>query len=323
MSDAATKQQPTPKGLNVDIPSLVIQDIEARAKIGEERYGERLKPFNGRSAIIDAYQESIDLVKYLRQLIFEQEYNAKSKLQKGFELPCLDHGFVRYIDHMGTDADILEAARVSYKSESKGDEQDTKLLHYLYKNFHHSPFEMVKLKFNIKLPIFVMRQFVRHRVQNLNEVSGRYTELPAEFYIPNQWRTQDTKNKQGSVTQEGFDPMLCVDKGDGHMMEITASECLINSCALAYERYQEMINQGVAKEMARMILPVNIYTEIYCCWDLRNLMHFIRLREDSHAQWEIRQYADAMKNITKQLFPKTIEAFDRYKWTFVDKESND
>src|SRR5689334_22691832 len=115
------------------------------------------------------------------------------------KIVVLDHGFVRYIDHMGTDQRIVEAARISYKSPSKGEEADRKLIGYLWKNRHLSPFEMCKITFNIKMPIFVMRQFVRHRMQNLNEVSARYTELPAEFYIPKRWRKQDTKNKQGSV----------------------------------------------------------------------------------------------------------------------------
>src|SRR3990172_10322317 len=116
----------------------------------------------------------------------------------------LDHGFVRLVDHMGSDQRIVKAARVSYDSPSKAPEQDKKLLHYLWKNKHTSPFEMCKITFNIKLPIFVMRQFVRHRMQNLNEVSARYTELPNEFYIPSQWRKQDSKNKQSSVAVDSI-----------------------------------------------------------------------------------------------------------------------
>src|ERR1039458_2384317 len=124
---------------------------------------------------------------------------------KGWTIPVLDHGYVRLVDWFGTDERICEAARISYKSPSKGDDSDKKLIAYLWKNKHTSPFEMVKITFNIKLPIFVMRQYVRHRMQNLNEMSARYTELPNEFYIPEAWRQQDTKNKQGSITTDKSD----------------------------------------------------------------------------------------------------------------------
>jgi thymidylate synthase (FAD) len=126
-------------------------------------------------------------------------------MDKGHTIPVLDHGYVRYVDHLGTDERICEAARISYKAASKGEDSDKKLIAFLYKNRHTSPFEMLKVTLNIKLPIFVMRQYVRHRMQNLNEVSARYTELPEEFYIPSQFgELQDTKNKQGSVAA-GFE----------------------------------------------------------------------------------------------------------------------
>ena len=224
-------------------------------------------------------------------------------MNKGFEIKVLDHGFVRYVDHMGTDLDIVEAARVSYHSPSKGDEADKKLLHYLYKNRHTSPFEMCKVKFNIKMPIFVMRQFVRHRMQNLNEVSARYTQLPNEFYIPEEWREQDTKNKQGSkFSAQGINWQLHHKK----VLEI--------ACQHSYETYELFLAAGIAKEMARFILPVNIYTEIYCCWDLKNLIHFFSLRDDPHAQWEHQQYGKAMKSICAELFPWVIEAYEKFKF---------
>lgn len=216
------------------------------------------------------------------------------------EIKVLDHGFVRYVDHMGHDKRIVEAARVSYKSPSKGEEADKKLLQYLYKNRHTSPFEMCKITFNIKMPIFVMRQFVRHRMQNLNEVSARYTELPNEFYIPEKWRAQDTKNKQGSV--------------DSEMNHVDLSSYLRFRCNDAYEAYQQLLGEGVAREMARFVLPVNIYTEIYCCWDLKNLLHFFSLRDDPHAQWEHQEYGRAMKSIARDLFPWTLEAYDKFKF---------
>lgn len=238
-------------------------------------------------------------------------------MEKGFTIPVLDHGYVRYIDHMGSDQRILEAARISYKSPSKGEEADKKLLNYLWKNKHTSPFEMVKVTLNIKMPIFVMRQYVRHRMQNLNEVSARYTELPEEFYIPNEWRAQDTKNKQGSVAGESFNPPII--RGTGYDMEVlNATERLTKHCKESYLLYQAMIANGIAREMARMVLPVNIYTEIYACWDIKNLLHFITLREDAHAQAEIQVYGKAIREICQKLFPWTMEAFDKHKWQLAE-----
>jgi thymidylate synthase (FAD) len=234
-------------------------------------------------------------------------------MEKGYTIPVLDHGFVRYIDHMGDDKRILEAARISYKSPSKGDEADKKLLSYLWKNKHTSPFEMVKLTLNIKMPIFIMRQYVRHRMQNLNEVSARYTELPNEFYIPSNWRKQDVKNKQGSVEDGVFNPEF----GDTEI--VNASEYLKSFCDHSYKVYQNLLNAGIAREMARMVLPINIYTEIYACWDLKNLLHFITLREDSHAQAEIQEYGKAIKSICQELFPWTIEAYEKFKFTLIEK----
>lgn len=220
-------------------------------------------------------------------------------IESGFTIPVLDFGFVRYVDHMGSDQRIIEAARVSYRSPSKGEEADKKLLQYLYKNKHTSPFEMAKVTLNIKLPIFVMRQYVRHRMQNLNEVSARYTELPNEFYIPTKWRAQDTKNKQGSV--------------EADLPHAELSKCLQGCCSDAYVVYNALLDRGVAREMARMVLPVNIYTEIYSCWDLKNLLHFITLREDAHAQAEIQEYGRAIKHICTALFPWTMEAYELQK----------
>lgn len=229
-------------------------------------------------------------------------------MEKGFTIPVLDKGFVRFVDSMGNDHRIVEAARISYKSPSKGPEADRKLLTYLYKNKHTSPFEMVKVTLNIKMPIFVMRQYVRHRMQNLNEVSARYTELPDEFYIPENWRAQDPKNKQGSIAWR--------DRG-GPVMDIlsleTATDLLRKHSADSYVFYQRLLSEGVAREMARMVLPVNIYTEIYACWDLKNLLHFITLREDTHAQAEIQEYGKAIKTILKEIVPWTMEIYEACK----------
>lgn len=222
-------------------------------------------------------------------------------MEKGYTIPVLDHGYVRYIDHMGSDSRILEAARISYKSPSKGEEQDKKLLRYLYKNKHTSPFEQVKIALNIKLPLFVMRQYCRHRMQNLNEVSARYTQLPNEFYIPDKWRFQDTKNKQGSIEANFSDDM-----------QMAWSSDFKRHCRESYKFYESMIENGIAREMARMVLPVNIYTEIYTTWDLKNLIHFIALRDDSHAQLEIQEYGKAIKEICKTIFPWTMEIYEEF-----------
>jgi thymidylate synthase (FAD) len=215
-------------------------------------------------------------------------------------IPVLDHGFVAYIDHMGSDNSICQAARISYnrRTAEKTDEDDRKLIRRLVIDKHTSPLEMGKIVFNIKLPIFVMRQFVRHRMQNVNEVSARYTELPDEFYIPEAWRKQSEKNKQGS-SDEKFSP--------------TMNEAFIHDvkrhCGNAYHLYRSLIAAGMAREMARMVLPLNIYTEIVCCWDMNNLLKFFALRDDAHAQAEIQEYAKPMKQIAAQLFPHVMLAY--------------
>lgn len=185
----------------------------------------------------------------------------------------LDHGYVRYVDSMGTDQRIVEAARSSGQ----------KLLTYLFTHKHNSPFEMCKITFNIKMPTFVMRQFIRHRMQNVNEVSARYTELPNEFYIPAAWRPQDTKNKQSSVDAGDWNPKGFEIPMD-NMRSYSASEVLKEQCENCYFVYEQLLKVGIAREMARFVLPVNIYTEIYSTWDLNNLLKFFALRDDPHAQ---------------------------------------
>lgn len=223
------------------------------------------------------------------------------------ELP--PHGYVQYVDHLGCDQRIVEAARVSYKSPSKGEEADKKLLFYLYKNRHTSPFEQCNVTFNIKFPIFLMRQFVRHRTFRLNEWSGRYSELADEFYLPAYWRLQDAINKQGSVTPQEID----LKWNDRQMIRAKAVY------DFAYQTYKEMLADGVAKEQARFVLPVGIYTEIYVNCDLHNLLHFLRLRQDGHAQSEIQDVANAMWQIAQPLFPWTFEAFAKYKVTITEQ----
>lgn len=226
-------------------------------------------------------------------------------IKPGDAIKVLDHGFVRYLQHAGSDTMICNAARISYQSAARSPEDDEKLLAYLWRNKHTSPFEMAKLYLNVKMPIFVMRQWVRHRMQNLNEVSARYTQLPSEFYIPEKWRAQDTKNKQGSIASD-------------EIAHDQFTSALRVHCRESYHLYEEMLRHGIAREMARMVLPLNIYTEIVCCWDLKNLLHFITLREDAHAQAEIVDYAKAIKSILVECFPITMKVFERYKFPCVD-----
>lgn len=228
-------------------------------------------------------------------------------LEKGDTIAVHNHGFVRIVDWMGTDSDIVEAARVSYKSGSKGEAEDKKLLRYLFTHKHTSPFEMCKVKFNIKMPIFVQRQLIRHRMQNFNEVSARYTQLKDDFFIPDVWRTNaGVKNKQGSVDMQI--PMVEHPWPQGHTADATSQ--VKGFYEFAYAMYEKLLKAGVAREQARMVLPVGIYTEFYTCWDLNNLLKYFALRDDPHAQGEHQDYAKAMKEFVAELFPWTMEIYE-------------
>jgi thymidylate synthase (FAD) len=215
-------------------------------------------------------------------------------------LPVLNGGYVTLVDYLGTDTSIANAARVSYNQGSKGEAQDKKLINYLLKNKHTSPFEQCVLTFECKMPIFVAREWVRHRTARLNEMSGRYTQLPFEVYTPNTERImgQSKTNKQGS---------------EGVLSDETRSTFLYlheENVKKVYADYEAMIEAGVAKEVARIDLPLSIYTKWVWQCDLHNLLHFLRLRMDSHAQWEIRQYADSIAEIVRHAYPAAWEAFE-------------
>jgi thymidylate synthase (FAD) len=221
----------------------------------------------------------------------------------GKEFPCLDKGFVRLIDVMGDDNAIVQAARVSYGSGTKKVHEDRGLIRYLMRHLHTTPFEMVEFKFHMKLPIFVARQWIRHRTANVNEYSGRYSEMKDEFYVPapEQIRAQSAINKQGRA-DESFAP----EESDRvRSMMRTTQEHL-------YSEYQELLDTSLAREIARINLPVSNYTEWYWKIDLHNLFHFLRLRIDSHAQYEIRVYGEAMAQIVKAAVPLAYEAFEDY-----------
>lgn len=227
-------------------------------------------------------------------------------IEKGHVIAIPPHGYVRYVDHLGDDTRIVEAARVSYGSRSKGEEADKKLLEYLFKNRHTSPFEQCNITFNIKMPVFCMRQFVRHRTFRLNEFSGRYSEMPDEFFEPTQWRRQDDKNKQGSIAP------IHPENRHNNSWQACNTEILRSAYAVAYVNYETLLQRGVAKELARIVLPVGIYTEIYVNIDLHNLIHFLNLRTDSHAQKEIQDIAWLMCDMAEQLFPWTMALFNKY-----------
>lgn len=213
--------------------------------------------------------------------------------------PVLDHGFINLLDHMGSDHDIAEAARMSYGRGTKKVSDDPKLLRYLLLNQHTSPFEMAEIKIHMRLPIFVMRQWVRHRTANLNEYSGRYSEMPRLFYIPDAAHIcgQHDVNRQGS--------------GDPLPLETAAliQNTMRAVSNKAFDDYEMMLAGGVSRETARIILPLNTYTEIVWKTDLNNLIKFLWLRDDSHAQWEIQVYAMELDKIFAKLFPETYKVY--------------
>ncbi|MCX7888795.1 MAG: FAD-dependent thymidylate synthase [Rhodobacteraceae bacterium] len=221
--------------------------------------------------------------------------------------PVLDHGFVRVIDYMGDDAAITQAARVSYGRGTKAVSNDEGLIRYLMRHWHSTPFEMCEVKFHVKLPVFVARQWIRHRTANVNEYSARYSILDREFYIPapEHLAAQSTVNNQGrGEPLQGEEAQRVLD-------------WLREDAARAYDHYEAMLSregqQGLARELARMNLPANIYTQWYWKIDLHNLFHFLRLRADAHAQYEIRAYAEAMCGIVRDWVPLAWAAFEDYR----------
>ena len=231
------------------------------------------------------------------------------------QFPVLDKGFVRVIDYMGSDQSIVQSARVSYGQGTKKLRQDQGLINYLMRHRHTTPFEMCEIKFHIKLPIFIARQWIRHRTANVNEYSARYSVLGKEFYVPSKENlcTQSETNKQGRAE-------TLSDSEANRVLEIIKDDSL--KC---YDHYEEMLNtdpegnvlnanrQGLTRELARMNLTLNYYTEWYWKIDLHNLLHFLALRVDSHAQYEIRMYAEAMLDIVKAWVPLAYEAFKDYR----------
>ncbi|MBO70210.1 MAG: hypothetical protein CMG36_05085, partial [Candidatus Marinimicrobia bacterium] len=217
-------------------------------------------------------------------------------------IKCLDKGFVRLVDSMGGDDAIVQSARVSYGKGTSKVSQDRGLIRYLMRHRHTTPFEMVEFKFHCKMPIFVARQWVRHRTANINEYSLRYSEARDEFYYPepDNIEFQSALNKQGRMGEVDSELKQKVQR---YFKEISER---------SFEIYSELNEAGVARELARAVLPVNLYTEWYWKNDLHNLLHFIGLRSDGHAQYEIRVFSDAMASFVKEVAPFAWEAYQDY-----------
>jgi thymidylate synthase (FAD) len=230
-------------------------------------------------------------------------------------IEVLDHGFVRVIDYMGDDAAVVQAARVSYGKGTKKVSEDAGLIKYLMRHRHSTPFEMCEIKFHVKLPIFVARQWIRHRTANVNEYSARYSILDREFYVPapEHLGAQSTNNRQGrGDVLEGEEAARVL-----KILRDDAETCFAHNEELLNAREDgstiDESRQGLARELARMNLPLNYYTQWYWKVDLHNLLHFLSLRADSHAQYEIRVYAEAMLDVVKRWVPAVYESFTEYR----------
>ncbi len=230
-------------------------------------------------------------------------------------LPALDHGFVRVVDYMGDDAAVVQAARVSYGRGTKKVSEDRGLINYLMRHRHTTPFEMCEIKYHVKLPIFVARQWIRHRTANVNEYSGRYSILDNEFYVPR----PEHLAAQSKANRQGRESVLAGKEAE------RVFDILKKDAELVYEHYLEMLNEGedgapldpersgLARELARMNLSLGFYTQWYWKTNLHNLMHFLSLRADAHAQYEIRVYADLMVDTLKRWTPICHDAFLEYR----------
>ena len=217
------------------------------------------------------------------------------------KIKVLNHGFVRRVDHMGNDLSIVRSARVSHNAEWRaGDDagKDEKLIDFLMRNRHTTPFEAVTFTFEVKAPIFIIRQWHRHRTQSYNEVSARYTELPEEFYIPDvdQITQQSKDNKQMRTNEK-------------HPHAEAMSTCMKGSNEQSFALYKQLLADGCPRELARTVLPLATYTHMFATMNLHNLFHFLKLRTHSHAQWEIQQYANAMLRTIKPIVPVAVESW--------------
>ena len=266
----------------------------------------------------------MELTETQRQELAEaeaQRHETRRPVSPGLEamlfrpLPVLDHGFVRVVDYMGDDSAVVQAARVSYGRGTKAANEDRGLIRYLMRHRHSTPFEMCEIKYHVKLPIFVARQWIRHRMANINEYSARYSILDREFYLP----APEQLAAQSAVNRQGRGDVLEGDEA-ARVLDLLRDDATRN-----YDHYLEMLNEdaegrvieegrtGLARELARMNLTLNAYTQWYWKADLHNLLNFLALRADAHAQYEIRVYADAMLDTVKAWVPLVHEAFCDYR----------
>jgi thymidylate synthase (FAD) len=215
-------------------------------------------------------------------------------------------GYIQLVQSVGDDTGITNSARVSFgKRITEIEDKDRKLLKYLLENEHLSPFEHNSLTFLVKAPLFVARQWFRHRIASFNEISGRYVEVKEEFYIPQKFRKQSTNNRQASVEGEMAEDDLLRNEQTAYAYKIALTS--------AYETYEILLRRGVCREQARAVLPLATYTEFYFTCNLRALLHFIKLRDHENAQWEIQRYAKIMKEIAKEIFPETMKIWEELK----------
>ena len=262
-------------------------------------------------------KEQLEEIEALRSEISETARVTAPELEAVLYKPIevLDHGFIRVIDYMGDDSSIVQSARVSYGKGTKKISNDKGLIKYLMRHRHSTPFEMCEIKFHIKLPIFIARQWIRHRTAHVNEYSARYSILDKEFYIP----SAENLAAQSAINNQGRGDALTDDEASNVI------QILKKDAEQTYSNYETLLNEssegniidesksGIARELARMNLTLNTYTQWYWKIDLNNLLHFLALRADDHAQYEIRVYADAMLDIVKKWVPLTYEAFEDYR----------
>lgn len=261
-------------------------------------------------------EQSLEIARAREEVIPTRRPVAAGLEEILFEvLPVLDHGFVRVVDYMGDDSAVVQAARVSYGRGTKRVSEDSALINYLLRHWHTTPFEMAEIKLHVKMPIFVARQWIRHRMANVNEYSARYSILDREFYVPDteQLAAQSVQNRQGRGEVVGAEEAK-------HVLRILTEDAERN-----YDHYLDLLNhnedgnrldegrQGLARELARMNLTLNFYTQWYWKTDLHNLMNFLRLRADPHAQYEIRAYAEVILAVMRKWVPLTYEAFREHR----------
>ena len=253
---------------------------------------------------------SSEIPDRVRRVAAESSFRDVMHGDARWEIPVHDHGFVALVDAMprlvpeGQTADsaIVQAARVSYGAGTKKVNEDRGLIRYLLRHRHTTPLEMIEFKFHIAMPIFVARQWIRHRTANVNEYSARYSIVPDRFYRP----SIENVRKQSTTNRQGGEDAIEVETAEDFLKLLEDSEAL-------YERYLELTEKGVAREIARAALPVSVFTEWYWKCDLHNILHFLSLRMDSHAQIEIRDYATAMYDLIRGIVPLTCEAFEDYR----------